>query len=128
MISNWPPGVRNFNRLKDARLQAESSRNMYSLQGFEALMRAVFLEVCQRLMVVSYCMPGSPHCQVASAMACMRSRALYSLTGAPPLTARVAKVESFSTARMNSSVTRTELLACWKKVEVKASESGPEPS
>ena len=23
-------------------------------------MRAVFLEVCQRLMVVSYCMPGSP--------------------------------------------------------------------
>ena len=30
-------------------------------------MRAVFFDVCQRLMVVSYCMPGSPHCQVASA-------------------------------------------------------------
>ena len=40
-----------------------------------ALMRAVFLLVCQRLMVVSYCMPGSPHCQVASAILCMMSRA-----------------------------------------------------
>ena len=48
-------------RFNDARLQAESSRNMYSEQGFEALMRAVFFEVCQRLMVVSNCMPGSPH-------------------------------------------------------------------
>src|SRR5258705_418409 len=50
---------------------------MYSLQGLLALMRAVFLDVCQRLMVVSYCMPGSPHCQVASAMACMMSLAFY---------------------------------------------------
>ncbi len=32
----------------------------------QALMRAVFFEVCQRLTVVSYCMPGSPQCQVAS--------------------------------------------------------------
>ena len=37
-------------------------------------MRAVFFEVCQRLMVVSNCMPGSPHCQVASAI--LRSRSL----------------------------------------------------
>ena len=29
---------------------------------------------------------------------------------------------------MNSSLTRTELLAFWKKMLVKASESGPEPS
>src|ERR1700710_2467558 len=115
-MSNWPPGVRSFMRLKDARLQAESSRNMYSEQGLEALMRAVFLEVCQRLMVVSYCMPGSPHCQVASASLCMRSRALNSLTGFFSLTVRVAKGLSFSTAAMNSSVTRTELLAFWKKM------------
>src|ERR1700732_1908730 len=114
-MSNWPPGVRNFRRLKDARLQAESSRNMYSEQGLEALMRAVFLLVCQRLMVVSYCMPGSPHCQVASAILFMRSRALYSLTGALSLTVRVVNVPSDSTACMNSSVTRTELLAFWKK-------------
>src|SRR6266702_4285466 len=117
-MSNWPPGVRNFRRLKDARLQAESSRNMYSEQGLLALMRAVFLEVCQRLMVVSYCMPGSPHCQVASAILCMRSRALYSLTGVRALTVLVVNMPSFSTAAMNSSVTRTELLAFWKKMEL----------
>src|SRR5271155_4643667 len=98
MVSNWPPGVRNFSRLKLARLQAESSRNMYSEQGLEALMRAVFLDVCQRLMVVSYCMPGSPHCQVASAMLCMMSRARNSSMGSRVLTARVKKVESDSTA------------------------------
>src|SRR5580698_70520 len=115
-MSNWPPGVRNLSRLNEARLQAESSRNMYSLQGLLALMRAVFLEVCQRLMVVSYCMPGSPHCQVASAILCMRSRALYSLTGSLPLTVLVEKVPSDSTACMNSSLTRTELLAFWKKM------------
>src|SRR6185437_393294 len=126
--SNWPPGVRNFIRLKLARLQAESSRNMYSEQGFDALMRAVFLLVCQRLMVESYCMPGSPHCQVASAMWCMMSRARYSLTGAPFLTDLVKKVSLLATEFMNSSVTRTELLAFWKKMEVKASESGEEPS
>src|SRR6185437_13490490 len=117
-MSNWPPGVRNLSRLKLARLQAESSRNMYSLHGLEALMRAVFLLVCQRLMVVSYCMPGSPHCQVASEILCIRSHALYSLMGVPSFTARVQKVPSFSTACMNSSVTRTELFAFWKKMEV----------
>src|SRR5258707_7352617 len=107
-MSNWPPGVRNFRRLKDARLQAESSRNMYSEQGLEALMRPVFLLVCQRLIVESNCMPGSPHCQVASAMLCMRSRARNSSTGLRSLTVRVEKVPSVSTACMNSSVTRTE--------------------
>src|SRR5579875_211127 len=127
-MSNWPPGVRNLRRLKDARLQAESSRNMYSEQGLEALMRPEFLLVCHRLMVVSYCMPGSPHCQVASAMWFMMSRARYSLTGAPFLTDLVQKVSLFWTACMNSSVTRTELLAFWKKMLVNASLSGPEPS
>src|ERR1700734_2571227 len=117
-MSNWPPGVRNFRRLKEARLQAESSRNMYSEQGLDALMRAVFLLVCHRLMVVSYCLPGSPHCQVASAIWCIRSRARYSFTGLRSLTVRVVKVPSVSTARMNSSVTRTELLAFWKKIEL----------
>src|ERR1700757_3853598 len=117
-MSKVPVGVTNFIRLKLARLQAELSRNMYSEQGLDALMRPVFLLVCQRLMVVSYCMPGSPHCQVASAMACMRSRARYSFTGLRSLTVRVVKVPSVSTACMNSSVTRTELLAFWKKMEL----------
>src|ERR1700744_2279698 len=115
-MSNWPPGVRNFSRLKLARLQAESARNMYSEQGLEALMRAVFFEVCQRLMVESYCMPGSPHCQVASAIFFMMSRAFKVFPGGPALTVWVVKSASFSTARMNSSVTRTELLAFWKKM------------
>ena len=35
----------------------------------------------------------------------------------PSLTVRVVKSPSRSTARMNSSVTRTELLAFWKKME-----------
>src|SRR5215475_14939524 len=79
----------NFSRLSDARLQAESSRNMYSLHGFEALMRAVFFEVCQRLIVVSYCMPGSPQCQVAFEILKSRSLALKVCTGLPSFTARV---------------------------------------
>ena len=42
-MSNVPAGVTNLSRLKLARLQAELSRNMYSLHGLDALMRAVFL-------------------------------------------------------------------------------------
>src|SRR6202162_3998679 len=66
--SNEPFAFRYFIRLSDARLHAVSSRNMYSEHGFEALMRAVFLQVCQRFTVVSYCMPGSPQCTEESAM------------------------------------------------------------
>src|SRR5579875_1730349 len=127
-ISNVPAGVRNFIRLKLARLHAELSRNMYSEHGFDALIRAVFLLVCQRLMVVSYCIPGSPHCHVASAMWCMMSRALYSFTGAPFFTALVQNVSLFTTAFIITSAARTELFAFWKKIDVNASLSGPEPS
>ncbi len=52
--SNWPSGVKNCARFSDARLQAVSSRNMYSEQGFEALMRPSSGQVCHSLMVVSY--------------------------------------------------------------------------
>ncbi len=48
---------------------------MYSEHGLVALMRAVFGHVCQSLIVVSNCMPGSPQTQVASAIWRMRSRA-----------------------------------------------------
>src|ERR1700733_2146784 len=127
-MSNVPEGVRNLRRLKLARLHAELSRNMYSLQGFDALIRAVFFDVCQRLMVESYCMPGSPHCHVASEILCIRSRARNSFTTSRSFTVRVVNMPSFSTACMNSSVTRTELFAFWKKIELYASESGPDPS
>src|SRR5215472_7342186 len=116
-MSNWPPGVRNFIRLKLARLQAESSRNMYSEQGFDALMRSVFFDVCQRLTVVSNCMPGSPQRQVASEILKSRSLALKVFTTRPSLIARVEKSVSRTTAYMKSSVTRTELLAFWKKMD-----------
>ena len=90
---------------------------MYSLHGFDALMRAVFFEVCQRLTVVSYCMPGSPQCQVASEILCSRSLALKVAMGRPSLTACVWNSLSRSTEYMKSSVTRTELLAFWKKMD-----------
>ena len=73
----------NLRRFSDARLQAESSRYMYSEHGFDALMRAVFDDVCQALTVVSYCRPGSPHSHAASAISRHRSRAFKVSTGLP---------------------------------------------
>src|SRR5947208_2840495 len=60
-FSTWSEpssALKNFMRLSDARLQALSSTNMYSEHGFDALIRCVFLTGFQRLIVVSYCMPG----------------------------------------------------------------------
>src|SRR5678816_4802329 len=76
-----PSGLTNLRRFSDARLHAESSRYMYSLHGLDALMRAVPAEVCQALTVVSYCRPGSPHCQAASAMSRQILRAFTVSTG-----------------------------------------------
>ena len=90
---------------------------MYSEHGFEALMRPVFGQVCQSLMVVSNCMPGSPQTCVASAIVRSRSRAGRSRTTSPPSTKRVCQGSPSIAACMNSSVTRTELLAFWKKTE-----------
>src|ERR1700721_4857023 len=116
--SNLPSGPTNFIRFKDARLQAVSSRNMYSEHGFEALIRAVFFDVCQRLIVVSYCMPGSPHCQVDSETLSSRSRARSFSLGWPSVMLRVHQSRSSSAAFIKSSVTRTEWLAFWKKIEL----------
>ena len=54
---------------------------MYSLHGLLALMRPVFDAVCQRLIVVSNCMPGSAHSHADCAIWRMRSRAFIVLTG-----------------------------------------------
>src|SRR5438045_4445354 len=86
--SNLPP-LSNFIRFNDARLQAESSRNIYSEQGFDALIGAVFFEVCQRFTVVSYCIPGSPQIYAESAIFRIMSRALYVSTTSPVVMARV---------------------------------------
>src|SRR4051812_18871462 len=122
-----PSGRMNLRRFSDARLQAESSRYMYSLHGLDALMRAVFAEVCHAFTVVSYCMPGSPHSQAACAIARHSSRAFLVSTGFPSRTALVDHSRSFCTASMNSSVTRTELLEFWKNTDLYASPSN-EPS
>jgi hypothetical protein len=86
---------------------------MYSLHGLDALMRPVFDAVCQRLTVVSYCMPGSAHSHADCAICRMRSRAFSVFTVSPDCTARRFQSRSSTTACMNSSVTRTELLAFW---------------
>jgi hypothetical protein len=52
-------------RFNEARLQAVSSRNMYSEQGLEPLMRPEAGQVCHSLMVLSYCTPGSAQAQAA---------------------------------------------------------------
>src|SRR6185295_7003710 len=86
-ISKRPSLLENFIKFSDARLHAESSRNMYSEQGLEALMGAVFFDVCQRLTVVSYCIPGSPQMKAESAIIRIRSRARYVSTVVPSTTA-----------------------------------------
>src|SRR3954470_4526478 len=121
--SNVPSPRRNFMRLIEARLQAESSTCMYSLHGFDALMRPEFGDVCQSLIVVSYWTPGSAQRHAASAMSRMSSRASTLSTTASPSRAVSAHSSPFSTARMKSSVTRTELLAFWYWIDVKPSPS-----
>src|SRR5215211_3120021 len=123
-MSNVPSARRNFIRLSDARLQAESSTCMYSEHGFDALMRPEFGDVCHWLIVVSYWTPGSAHRQAASAISRMSSRArIGSPIGWPVVRAIRCQSSSFSTARMNSSVTRTELFAFWYWIEWKPSPS-----
>src|SRR5712672_1413501 len=96
--SNCPLDVRYFIKFSEARLQAVSSRNMYSLHGLEALMRAVFLQVCQRFTVVSYCMPGSPQCHVESATFASKSRARSFSLGWPSVILRVHQSRSSAAA------------------------------
>src|SRR5664279_2092592 len=100
-------------RLRLARLHAVSLRNMYSEHGLDAWIRSVLELVCQSLMVVSYWMPGSPQTWAASAILRKMSRALYVPMGALSTIAWVVHSPSFTTAFMNSSVTRTLWLAFW---------------
>src|ERR671933_972680 len=122
--SNVPSARRNFMRFSDARLHAESSTCMYSEHGLDALMRPEFVDVCHWLIVVSYWTPGSAQRHAASEISRMSSRALTgSPIGSPVVRAIRCQSSSFSTACMNSSVTRTELLAFWYWIEWKPSPS-----
>src|SRR5205823_2998646 len=115
--SKLPSSSRYRNRLMLARLQAELSRCMYSEHGLLALIRPVFDAVCQRLIVVSNCMPGSAHSHADSLIWRMRSRARIVFTGSPVVTALRFQSRSSTTACMNASVTRTELFAFWYWIE-----------
>src|ERR1700733_14799547 len=108
---------RNVSRFIEARLQAELSRCTYSEHGLLPLIRPVLGAVCQRLMVVSYCRPGSAHSQAEWAIWRNRSRAGTVRMVEPSVRAVRFQSRPSITASMNSSVTRTELLAFWYWVE-----------
>ncbi len=111
--SKPPSALRNFIRFSEARLQDESSSDMYSEHGLEPVIRPVSGFVCQSLMVSSYCRPGSAHSQAAWAMSRNSLRAsMVSMTSPLSRPRRPNSVPS-SYAFMNSSLTRTELLAFW---------------
>src|SRR4051794_2721089 len=111
-MSNAPVfGSRKVSRFIEARLHAVSSRNMYSEQGFDALIGPDAGQVCQSLTVVWYCRPGSAEAQAAWPIFSHRSRAFRVSLILPGLVRQVRSQSAFdSTALRNSSVTRTELL------------------
>src|SRR5215212_6772714 len=100
-------------KLSDARLQAVSSRNIYSEQGFEALMRPSSGHVCHSLIVVSYCVPGSAQIHAAQAMRSHKSRALMVLQAFPFVRRFSCQSPSASRAAKNSFGILTLLLEFW---------------
>src|ERR671913_892164 len=111
--SNMSSSRRNLSRFSEARLHEELSSDMYSEQGLDAVMRPVSGLVCQSLMVPSYWMPGSAHSHAALAILPMSSRASTVSMTEPSLREVSPNSLPSSTARMNVSVTRTELFAFW---------------
>src|SRR5262249_58146181 len=107
--SNVLSSCRNFNRLSEARLQDVLSRLMYSEHGLDAVIRPDSGLVCQSLIVSSYWIPGSAHSHAALAILENKSLASTVSITAPVARARSPKSVPSSTARMNSSETRTEL-------------------
>src|SRR6202012_5922883 len=112
-----PSPRRNCIRLSEARLQAVSSRNMYSLHGLEARISPPAGQVCQSLMLVWNWMPGSAQDQAAREIFSHNSRAFTVLATFPARSVRFQSRFS-STAFRKSSVTRTELLEFWPETEL----------
>src|SRR6188768_3136988 len=105
--------LRNLRRFSEARLHEELSRLMYSEHGLDAVIRPLSGLVCQSLIVPSYWMPGSAHSHAAVAILAISSRASTVSMTEPSLREVRPNSRPSSTARMNSSVTRTELFAFW---------------
>src|ERR1700677_2343740 len=100
-------------RLADAKLQAVSSRNMYSEHGFEARISPDDLQVCQSFMVVLKCRPGSADAQAASPIFSQRSRAFSVLVIFLLVRPIRFQSPSVSTLHRKSSFSDTELLEFW---------------
>ena len=66
-------------------------------------------QVCQSLIVVSYCTPGSAQAHAAYAIFSHRSRAAMARSGLPSVRRNSTHSPSSMTLCMKSSVTRTEL-------------------
>src|SRR5258706_8304468 len=122
-MSNKPSGLRKVIRFREARLQAVSSRNIYSEQGLDALMRPLAGQVCHSLIVVSYCTPGSAQAQAAPPIFSHNSRALRVLATLPSVRRFSFHWPSAATALMKSLGTRTELFEFWPETVRYASES-----
>src|SRR5205809_7141003 len=112
-MSNLPCSSKNFVRLSDDRLQAVSSRNMYSEHGLLALIFPLLGQVCQWLMVLSYCTPGSAQAQADSATMSQSSPAFSVSTTLPVVRAMVCHLPHACAARRNSSLTRRALFELW---------------
>ena len=104
-------------------MQALSSRWTYSEHGLLAVIGPVTEAVCERLMVVANCTPGSAHSQAASAIWRRIERAATRLSTVPSVRAVRSQSRPSVTALMNSSVTRTELLAFWYCTELASAPS-----
>src|SRR5690606_7904402 len=106
-----PASVLKRARLSEARLQAVSSRNIYSEHGLEARISPPAGDVCQALIVSWNCTPGSAQVQAARQIEFHRSCA-GTLRWTAPSSRRVSRHSSLlTTALRKASVTRTELLA-----------------
>ncbi len=70
-------------RFSDARLQAVSSRNIYSEHGLEARIGPPAGQVCQSLTVVWNWMPGSAQAQAANEILSHSSVAFSTFAGVP---------------------------------------------
>src|SRR5690625_2415677 len=60
-VSKVPSSFKNFNKFKEAKLQEELSKDMYSEHGLDAVIFPCSGVVCQSLIVSSYCSAGSAH-------------------------------------------------------------------
>src|SRR6201990_2430056 len=106
-------GRRNVSKFNDARLHAVSSRNMYSEHGLEARIGPEAGQVCQSLIVVWNCRPGSADGHVALGILSQRSRAGIVFATLPVVRQVRSQPPFASTDLRNSSVTRTVLLEFW---------------